>query len=144
MNEAPYEIRRLPLRQQMRDRYRLLFFPGMVGVAGLISWFLRPSTSGYTSFFPLLGACAGMLPSLWLGTPARMRLDGSDDRARIDRWMQSHKHRCEPGRGWVPALPRPLYFDSQIVRYEGDAVIGPLVTLRKLRAVLQASSRLPA
>lgn len=116
----------------------------MVCVAGLISWFVRPATGGSASIFPLVGACAGMLPSLWLGTPSRMCMGGADDRARIDRWMQSHKHRFDPGRGWVPALPRPLYFDSQIVRYESDSVIGPLVTLRKLRAVLQASSHLPA
>jgi hypothetical protein len=144
MNASPYDIRRLVLRQQVRDRYRLLFFPGVVCVAGLVSWLVRPATGGSVVLFPLVGACAGMLPSLWLGTPSRMCLGGTGDRARIEGWMESHKHRFEPGRGWVPALPRPLYFDSQIVYFQGDSVVGPLVTLRKLRAVLQASSKLPA
>ena len=60
----------------------------------------------------------------------------------MDAWLQAHKHVFDPARGWVPKMPRALYFDSQIVRYEGDCVMGPLLMLRKLRVVLQTQSRL--
>ena len=83
-----------------------------------------------------------MLPSLWLGTPSRMGVIDASDRVQMDAWLESHRHVFDPVRGWVPKMPRALYFDSQIVRYEGDCVIGPLVILRKLRAVLQAQAKL--
>lgn len=142
MKLPEYEIRALPLREQMRDTYRLLFLPGLVCVAVLIYYVVHSLMGGHGSFSPLIGACVGMLPSLWLGTPARMAAIDASDRAQIDAWLQAHKHLFNPSRGWVPTMPRALYFDSQIVRYESDDVIGPLITLRKLRSVLQAASRL--
>lgn len=61
MNASPYDIRRLPLRQQIRDRYRLLLFPGMICVAGLISWLVRLATGGPRPCFhwwvPAQGCC---------------------------------------------------------------------------------------
>jgi hypothetical protein len=44
----------------------------------------------------------------------------------------------------VPRLPRGLYFDSQIVRCEGNAVVWPIIALRKLRRALLAASTLDA
>lgn len=142
MKLSRYDIQVLPLREQTRDTYRLLFFPGMVCVAGLSYYLVHSLVGGHVSFYPLIGACAGMLPSLWLGTPSRMSAIDASNRAQMDAWLQAHRHVFDPARGWVPKMPRALYFDSQIVRYERDYVIGPLVTLRKLRAVLQAPSRL--
>lgn len=142
MKPSRYDIQALPLREQMRDTYRLLFFPGVVCVAGLTYYLVHSLAGGHGSFYPLIGACLGMLPSLWLGTPARMGAIDVRDRAQIDAWLQSHNHKFDPARGWVPKLWRALYFDSQIVRHDGDSVIGPVITLRKLRGVLQAPSRL--
>lgn len=142
MKLSRYSIRTLPLRVQLRDTYRILFFPGLVCVAVLIYYVAHSLLGAHGSFYPLLGACLGMLPSLWLGTPSRMGAIDASDRIQMDAWLQAHKHVFDPARGWVPKMPRALYFDSQIVRYEGDCAIGPLLMLRKLRVVLQARSRL--
>jgi len=135
-SSTPYAIQLLPLREQWRDTYRVLFFPGFAGVmAVLVVWLHWPVAL-------LTSGCIGMLPSLWIGTPARMTI-ASDDRARIDAWLSCRRHQ-RTHRGWVPALPRALYFDSQIVRYDDDGVIGPLITLRLLRRHLLADPRLSA
>lgn len=131
-----YVIHVLPLRTRLRDTYRTIFFPTLAGLFALVSWWM------HWPFTLLLGACIGMLPSLRLGTPARMTI-AQGDRARIDAWLASRRH-LRDERGWVPKLPRALYFDSQIVRYEGHGVIGPLITLRKLRATLLRQARVPA
>jgi len=65
------------------------------------------------------------------------------DREPIEAWLANHRH-IHGARGWVPKVPRALYFDSQIVRFDDDSVIGPVVTLRKLRAVLRATGRIGA
>ena len=125
-----YAIRSLPLREQLHDTYRVLFFPGVLGIAALATaWLHAPDAV-------LAGAAVGMLPSLRLGTPSRMTI-AAGDRIRIDAWLACRNHVSDE-RGWVPKLPRALYFDSQIVRYEGDTLVGPLVTLRKLRDTLRA------
>ncbi|MBN8922146.1 MAG: hypothetical protein BGP10_17285 [Rhodanobacter sp. 68-29] len=131
-----YVIRSLPLRTQLHDTYRALFFPALVALAALLTWWLR------IPLIVMTGMIVGMLPSLRLGTPSCMAIV-ADDHARIDAWLAARRH-VRDDRGWVPQLPRALYFDSQIVRYESDTVVGPLLTLRKLRAMLQPSPSLPA
>lgn len=142
MSDSPTDPNRLycicplPLREQLRDTYRVLFFPVSLGIAALFVWWL------HASVLVLLGASFGMVPSLRLGTTARMTI-AANDVARIDALMLRWKHRRDV-RGWVPRLPRGLYFDSQIVRCEGNVVIGPTITLRKLRGILQPASTLDA
>jgi len=133
------EIKTLPWRDQCQDTYRVLFFSGLICLLVLTSWVLQHLMDSSIFLGPMMGACIGMLPSLWLGTPASMSIADAGDREKIDVWMLSHRH-IHDERGWVPKLPRALYFDSQIVRYEGNNVIGPLITLRKLRSVLRAES----
>ncbi|MEO8779971.1 MAG: hypothetical protein ABI389_15045 [Rhodanobacter sp.] len=128
----------MPLRQQARDTYRLLFCPALLSVFGLVSWW---SASGALNGI-LIGSCVGMLPSLVMGTPARMAMvDG--DRAEIEAWLGKHNH-LHDARGWVPKLPRALYFDSQVVQFDGNSVVGPIVTLRKLRTMLRANTLMGA
>jgi hypothetical protein len=131
-----YRICPLPLREQLRDTYRVLFFPALLGIAALLVWRLHAPAP------ILLGAVLGAAPSLRFGTPARMMISEGDD-ARIDVLMLRWKHERD-ARGWVPRLPRGLYFDSQIVRCESNAVVGPIITLRKLRSILQPASKLDA
>jgi hypothetical protein len=131
-----YEIHGMPLRQQLRGRYRVGFFALLAGLVALACGLLHqvarvPAGSAAV----LIGAYAGLLPSLWQGTPACMSVTVSD-LPRIDAWL-ARRH-VRDARGWVPRLPRMLYFDSQIVRYGAGCVVGPRITLRKLRSVLLA------
>lgn len=137
-----YVIRMLPLREQMRDTYRVLFFPALLTVFALASWWLRQWLTAGAIQGMLLGSCAGMLPSLLMGAPARMSI-AAGDRVTIEAWLASHGHVLDI-RGWVPRLPRALYFDSQIVRCEDGVVSGPAIVLRKLRQILRASARIGA
>ena len=132
-----YAIRVLPLHTQVRDRYRMLYFPAVLAVFALAAWWLRDWLSPGAAQGMLIGAFAGTLPSLMLGTSARMAIaDG--DCVMVEAWLASHAH-IRDHRGWVPRLPRALYFDSQIVRCADGSVTGPVIVLRKLRTMLRAS-----
>lgn len=126
-----YEIHGMPLRQQLRHRYRVGFFSVLADrvalACGLPRQFARVPTG---SAAVLIGAYAGRLPSLWQGTPACMSVTASD-LPRIDAWL-ARRH-VRDARGWGPRLPRMLYFDSQIVRY-GAGCAGPRITLRSSAA----------
>jgi hypothetical protein len=75
-----YRICPLPLREQLRDTYRVLFFPALLGIAALLVWRLHAPAP------VLIGAILGAAPSMRLGTPARMMICEGDD-ARIDALM---------------------------------------------------------
>lgn len=142
MNDRKYSIRILPLRQRVRDTYRILFFPLLLVVFGLVIWWLSQWFATSVARAMLIGGCVGMLSSLALGTPARMPIaDG--DRATVEAWLANHRH-ISNARGWVPNVPRALYFDSKIVRFDDNAVVGPVVMLRKWRRMLCAQTRLGA
>lgn len=139
MDPLLYDIQSLPWREQLHDTYRTAFYPVFIGVLVSAAWLLHHLFGGLEFYGPLIGASVGLLPSLRLSTPARMLIAGPADRAQIDAWLGSHRH-VRDARGWVPTLPRALYFDSQIVRYDGDAVVAPVIILRQLRKVLRAAS----
>jgi hypothetical protein len=127
-----YSIKARSLRDQLSDRYRVVFL--LVLVALLVGiYFLVAGPIGHAA---LIGGIGGMMPSLYLGTPARMRIDGSADRSIIDGYLSRQSYRKGP-RGWVPKLPRALYFDSQIVRCDGHDVLGPVMVLRRLQRLLR-------
>lgn len=67
-----------------------------------------------------------------------MQVNCARDLATIDAWMARYGY-VQDERGWVPGLPRWLYFDGQIVRYRGDTVIDPMRTLHHLRWMLMKS-----
>ena len=142
MKDRLYAIRMLPLREQIRDTYRVLFFPALLVVLALASLLFERWLAAGVIRGMLIGGCAGTLPSLLLGTPARM-LISSGDRVTIETWLASHGH-LRDTRGWVPKMPRALYFDSQIIRCDDNSVIGPVVILHKLRRILRANTRIPA
>lgn len=131
-----YAIRAMSLREQSRDTYRVVLFLFIPASTALLLWLMHwPVTV-------LVGCCAGMLPSLVAGTPSRMRI-AAGDQARIEAWLSGHRHRMTI-TGWVPSVPRALYFDSQTVRCDGGEVIGPLMTLRALRRMLKAGANMSA
>lgn len=125
----PYSIHALPWREQLRDTYRVLFFPVALAVFAIATRYF------HWPWVVVIGAGAGMIPSYRLGTSSRMAI-APGDADLIDRWLAVRLH-ARDARGWAPKLPRIAYFDSQIVHYQGDAVIGPLITLRKLRKALR-------
>lgn len=140
-NPSLYAIKSLPWREQVRDTYRVVFFPACLAVLTLILWALHTWFAVGVFVAPLIGGVAGMLPSLRHGTAARMPIAGKVDRAQIDAWLACRRH-VRDTRGWVPKMPRALYFDSQIVHYDADCVIGPRIVLRKLRRMLRSASSL--
>lgn len=124
-----YVIHALPLWEQLHDTYRVLFFPITLAITAWVVWYFNwPSVV-------ILGAGIGMLPSYHVGTPSQMAIERGDITI-IDGWLAAHGH-ARDARGWVPRLPRIAYFDSQIVHYIDDAVIGPRLVLRKLQPVLR-------
>lgn len=129
-----YSIKVVGFRGQLSDRYRVLFVLALVILLGSICFFVV----GPVGYAALIGGVAGMFPSLYLGAPAYMRIDRDVDRAVIDAYVSSQSYRKDP-RGWVPKLPRALYFDSQIVRYGENEVFGPVMVLRRLQRLLRDS-----
>lgn len=121
-------------RDQLSDRYRVLFILALMVLLASI-YLLVAGPVGHAA---LIGGVAGMFPSLYLGAPAHMQIDRDVDRAVIDAYVSSQSYRRDP-RGWVPKLPRVLYFDSQIVRYGENEVFGPVMVLRRLQRLLRDS-----
>ncbi len=139
MDVQMYAISGLSLREQLRDTYRVLFGPALLALLVAASLWLERWVSAGTIRGMLIAACVGMLPSLAMETPARMPVSVGD-RVTIEKWLANHGH-ARDARGWVPKLPRALYFDSQIVHCDDSSVVGPLVVLRKLRRVLRGNVR---
>lgn len=121
-------------RDQLSDCYRVFFVLALMVLLGSV-YLLVGGPIGHAA---LIGGVGGMLPPLYLGTPARMRIDGGVDRSAIDEYVSRQSYRMD-SRGWVPKLPRMLYFDSQIVRCHGNEVFGPVMVLRRLRRLLRDS-----
>lgn len=131
-----YVIRLQGPSRQLTDRGRVAYFG--VFYALLLASLLasmhgarpHPLWHGAT-----IGAFIGTLPSLWLGSMASMPIQGARDWARVGLYLEGHKHRLED-QAWIPNVRRWMYFNSQIVRYEGGCITGPIETLKKLRRVL--------
>jgi len=124
----------LGFRDQLSDRYRVFFVLMLMVFLGSV-YFLVAGPIGHAA---LIGGVGGMSPSLYLGTPARTHIDGGVDRSVIDEYVSHQSYRMD-SRGWVPKLPRMFYFDSQIVRFRGNEVFGPVMVLRRLQRLLRNS-----
>lgn len=136
-NDGVREKRRIQLMGPgviLGDLYRLSFFVTLYAILCCIYWFV----GGPIGMAALAGGIAGTVNSLWLGMPSRMRLSGRQDRAIAESYLENRSYR-RAGNVWTPVLPRPLYFDSQKVSIRDDEVRGPLITLRKLRELFDAS-----
>lgn len=127
-----YSIKMMSFREQLSDRYRVFFVLAFMALLGSV-YFLVAGPMGHAA---LIGGMGGMFPSLFFGTPARMRIDGGVDRSAIDEYVSRQSYRMD-SRGWVPKLPRMLYFDSQIVRCHESEVFGPVMILRRLQRLLR-------
>ncbi|MEW5833562.1 MAG: hypothetical protein AB1832_00740 [Pseudomonadota bacterium] len=134
--EGRYPIAIASLREQARDRYRLWFFSGLVLLCIAVAALIHGITGSGLPIAIAQGAVIGMLPSAVLGQPGCMPL-GSGDAVKVEQWFEGKRY-LRDSRGWVPAVPRALYFDSQIVSIGDGFVIGPIATLRALRRHLQS------
>jgi len=139
-HRSAYPIAVASLREQVRDRYRTSLIGGLALLC--VALVVSAQVMHWSGLVVAMaeGALIGMLPSLVAGQPARMPLAPGDG-ARIERWLERKRYRRDI-RGWVPAVPRALYFDSQIVAVDKGVVTGPVITLRTLRRHLEQGSGL--
>lgn len=132
MNDL-YEVKLCKLSSQFSDGYKNAFF---FFVFLSLIFVIAASRSNLLSVV-CMGAFCGAIPSLWLGLTCKMRFNEKKDASRIARYLSNAFH-VERGGEWVPKLPTYLYFRTQAVRVEGSLVVGPRVTILKLKKVLSA------
>jgi hypothetical protein len=129
-----YKIKLCDLKSQLSDGYKNIFFAAfffllILGIFGSESTFVKVICIG--------GVC-GAIPSLWLGLSCEMRIRGQGDRLRIESYLSGHFH-VKRESDWAPKLPQYARFKSQSVKFAGELVVGPRVTVERLKTLLSDS-----
>ncbi len=129
-----YRVKLCGLRSQFNDFYRDTFILLVLILLGYGLFLPEVTLIKHLCF----AAGIGGIPSLLLGVPCKMQIRGEDDRRFIEKYLANHSH-VKSDIGWIPKLPKYLYFKSQAVRIVDGVVFGPRMTISRLQKDLSAN-----
>ena len=129
-----YEITLCGLKSQLNDAYKNIFI--LAAFFSLFFWTLEIKST--MTNYMTLGIGLGALPSLLLCMTCKMKIQNDADESFIEKYLSDRLH-IKSESGWIPKLPKFLYFKSQAVVIENGFVFGPRLTISKLQKALSAN-----
>lgn len=121
----------MSLGYTLNDSYRWLFVLAVWGI-GVAIYFLADSKAAPDIG---MGFVAGTLPALWYGMPCKMELAGRGEILCAESYLASRDFIYNDGI-WSPRLPRMLYFNSQRLVISDGHIVGPMLTLTRIRKLI--------